>query len=69
MRKCTTHHHACDCREREFAEVLKLASFVMERWATGEELHEFHVRCEKLVGTAYPLRFDNKHLTEQEPPE
>jgi hypothetical protein len=58
MTPCVTHHHACDCRERDFAQVLRMASYVMELAASSDELHEFHVRCKRLIGTAYPLRIE-----------
>jgi hypothetical protein len=66
MKPCTTHHHACDCRESDFAQVLRLASTVMERDATSAELHQFHVRCEKLIGTAYPLRIEAEPFWDEE---
>ncbi len=29
MRECVTHHHACDCRERQFARALEIADEAM----------------------------------------
>lgn len=54
VRSCVSHHHACDCREQQFRELLALAQGTMEGWAHAEVLHEWHCRCEKLIGTAYP---------------
>lgn len=29
-KNCTTHHHACDCREAMFAEMVELLSFIID---------------------------------------
>ena len=49
-----THHHACDCREHAFIQVLALAQDTMEAWASSLDLEEWHCRVEDLIGTAYP---------------
>jgi hypothetical protein len=36
-RPCTTHHHACDCREREF-EKMALALRIIHTWASCDHL-------------------------------
>lgn len=54
VRRCVTHYHACDCRERAFLEALAVAQITMEAYATSAELAEWHSRVEALTGTAYP---------------
>ena len=39
-KNCTTHHHACDCREAMFAEMLEACSDWME-WLDGDVSHPF----------------------------
>ena len=36
MRECVTHHHACDCREAEFAKLRAFAQDVMRSWPGGD---------------------------------
>jgi hypothetical protein len=50
----TTHHHACDCREKAMLEILIFAEPIMEAYAKSHELHEWHCRVEDLIGAAYP---------------
>lgn len=64
---CTTHHHACDCREKAFLEALALAQDTMEAWASGADLHEWHCRVENLTGCAYPKRLIDDEQAPTEP--
>lgn len=50
MLQCTTHHHACDCREAEFASLREAAQawFAMKRpllWSHSEHLQWPSVNC------------------------
>lgn len=35
-RRCTTHFHACDCREERFAQLEKFAMDVLKSWPHGD---------------------------------
>lgn len=39
MRKCVTHHHACDCREAMFARAVEIADEAMTELLMG------HAKC------------------------
>lgn len=36
IKNCTTHFHACDCREAEHSQLLAFAREVMECWPIGD---------------------------------
>lgn len=45
MRRCTTHHHACDCRERKFAEMAEFIRDVRDNYDCDEAAHRHGTRC------------------------
>lgn len=65
-KNCTTHHHACDCREDIMRAALGLAGFYMEANASSDDLYHWHVLCEQLVGTPYP---HNRAVARASPPQ
>ena len=46
---CTTHHHACDCREAAIRRALVLAS-VYTRWDDFKQAREFDALVRQLYG-------------------
>lgn len=50
MKRCTTHHHACDCRERDFSRLIDLAHEVMIEHAPEHDLVEWSQLVEALTG-------------------
>jgi hypothetical protein len=54
MKPCTTHHHACDCREREFEKIREQRD---ELLAACEKMVEaFEYSGTRLVGSEYEAR-------------
>ena len=43
---CTTHHHACDCREAEWAQ--KMAAQQLRIEGLEDSVRFFAIRCEEL---------------------
>lgn len=66
VRNCLTHHHACECREQAFLELLVSTAPIMEAWAKSHELAEWHCRVERLIGTAYPAFYNHPILPDMD---
>jgi len=69
MSACTTHHHACDCREKAIIKALAVAQDTMEAYANSFDLEEWHCRVEDLIGTKYPRDLAPPRIGFVNPPE
>ena len=72
MSECTTHHHACDCREQMFAEIKEQRRILWEENQRLRDLVKVGIAPDELDAISQTLGFDAKALLEggeQSPPE